>query len=85
MRSFSYEIKDVLGLHARPAGFLVREAGGFSSRITVSANGKSASAGQLMMLMGMGIKQGTTVTVSADGPDEEQACAAMKKFFEEHL
>lgn len=38
-----------------------------------------------MAVMGAGAKKGTTVTCSADGPDEAEAIAALKKFFEENL
>ena len=42
-------------------------------------------ASQLMKLMGLGVKQGDHVTVAAEGPAEEEAITAMKKFFEENL
>ena len=37
MRDFTYVIKDPVGLHARPAGLLVKKAGGFASRITIES------------------------------------------------
>lgn len=85
MKTFEYTIKDELGIHARPAGVLVKEVKKYGSRITLSAKGKTTDAGKLMMLMGMGIKQGDTVTVSAEGEDEDTAIAAMEKFFSENL
>ncbi len=85
MQSFTYVIKDELGIHARPAGLLVKEAKPFASNITIEANGKSASAKALMSLMSMGVKQGASVTVAADGADEAAAIAAMKAFFEGNL
>lgn len=85
MRTFKYLIKDELGLHARPAGLLVKEAKKFSSKITVSNGAKSAQATQLMMVMGMAIKKGAEVTVTVEGADEADAFAAMEKFFKENL
>lgn len=85
MKTFEYTIKDELGIHARPAGVLVKEVKKYGSKITLSAKGKTTDAGKLMMLMGMGIKQGDTVTVSAEGEDEDTAIAAMEKFFSENL
>lgn len=85
MKKFEYTIKDELGIHARPAGVLVKEVKKYGSKITLSAKGKTTDAGKLMMLMGMGIKQGDTVTVSAEGEDEDTAIAAMEKFFSENL
>ena len=61
-------------------------AKGFAdTTITVSKNGNAVKASQLMKLMGLGIKQGDVVTVTADGPSEDAAIAAMQSFFQEHL
>jgi phosphocarrier protein len=85
MQKFSYVIKDEVGIHARPAGLLVKEAKNYSSTITVTKDGKSAEAKKLMALMGLGVKCGETVEVSVDGPDEATAFEGIKKFFEENL
>lgn len=85
MEKFEYVIKDEIGIHARPAGLLAKEAKQYESRITVSANGKTAAATKLMAIMGMGVKCGDTVTVEAEGPDEEKAAAGLKMFLEENL
>lgn len=45
MKKFSYVVKDEVGIHARPAGLLVREAKKYASRVTVSKDGKTAEAG----------------------------------------
>lgn len=84
MKQFQYTITDPVGIHARPAGLLVKTARGFVSAITVEKDGRTAAA-KLMALMGMGIKQGDTVTVTVEGPDEAEAAAAMEKFFQENL
>lgn len=80
MRTFEYAITDELGIHARPAGMLVKEVKKFDAKITLSAKGKTMDAGKLMMIMGMGIKQGDVVTVSAEGEDEDTAIAAIENF-----
>ncbi|MBP1562150.1 MAG: HPr family phosphocarrier protein [Oscillospiraceae bacterium] len=85
MKSFTYTIKDEVGIHARPAGLLVKKAKEFESVITVDRNGKTASATKLMALMGLGVKCGETVTVTVEGSDEEKAAAEMEKFFSENL
>lgn len=86
MRSFSYTITDALGIHARPAGLLAREARGFADTvITVTRGGDSARASQLLRLMSLAVKAGDTVTVTAQGPEEEAAIVAMEAFFREHL
>ncbi|MBQ2705878.1 MAG: HPr family phosphocarrier protein [Agathobacter sp.] len=85
MQTFTYVIKDELGIHARPAGLLVKEAKQFTSTITLECGGKKAPAKGLMGVMGMAVKQGNEVTVTVEGEDEEAAAAAMKAFFEANL
>lgn len=85
MKKFEYVIKDEIGIHARPAGVLVKEAKKYESKIILSANGKSAEATRLMAVMGLGVKCGQTVTVEVTGADEETAYKVMKQFFEKNL
>ncbi len=86
MRKFIYTVQDANGVHARPAGLLVKAAKALDSTITLeNAAGKSAVATKLMAVMGLGIKQGDTVTVTVEGGDEETSAAAMEKFFSENL
>ena len=82
MKSFDYVITDPVGIHARPAGLLAKEAKQVGDAvITVTKNGTTVKASQLMMLMSLGVKQGETVTVSAEGSDEDTAIAKMEEFF----
>ena len=85
MKTMTYTIQDELGIHARPAGVLVKEEKKFQSKITLEGNGKKAEAGKLLAIMGMGIKHGTEVTITAEGPDENEAIAAMEEFFKNNL
>ena len=85
MQQFEYVIKDAVGIHARPAGLLVKEAKQYKSKITVECNGKTAEATKLMALMGMGVKGGNTVTVRVEGEDEAEAAAGIRAFFEANL
>lgn len=85
MKEFEYKITDETGLHARPAGMIVKEAKKYSSRITLFANGKECEATRLMSLMAMCIKCGTIVRVSIEGDDELRCFEEMKKFFEQNL
>ena len=85
MKSFSYTVKDELGIHARPAGMLVKEVKNFQSKVTLEKDGKSVDASRLMAVMGMGVKKNQTVTVTLEGDDEEAACDAIKAFFETNL
>ena len=58
MKTFEYTVKDELGIHARPAGLLVKEAKKFESECTITKGGKTKKLTQLMMLMSLGRKAG---------------------------
>lgn len=82
MKRFEYTITDPVGIHARPAGLLVKEIKNFAGcTVTVTKGDKSVNALKLIALMGMGIKQGDTVTVSVEGENEESVAAAIETFF----
>lgn len=86
MKSFEYTISDPVGIHARPAGLLVKEVKTYPNCIvTVSKGDKSVNAQKLMALMGMGIKQGDTVTVSVEGENEETVAASIETFFKDNF
>ncbi len=85
MKTFSYTIKDEVGIHARPAGLLAKLAKTFSSTITIEKDGKSVNVTKLMMLMGMGIKCGDTVNFTVEGDDEEVAAKAIEEFMAANL
>lgn len=86
MKSFEFVVTDPIGIHARPAGLLVKEAKKYeSSVIMVIKDGKSVDAKKLMALMGLGVKCGDMVTVSIEGGEEEKALVGMKDFFAENL
>lgn len=85
MKTFSYTITDEIGIHARPAGLLVKEAKKYNSIITVSVGDKQADATKLMALMSLGVKNGQTVEVSVEGDDENIAFDNVMNFFRENL
>ncbi|MBO4289146.1 MAG: HPr family phosphocarrier protein [Lachnospiraceae bacterium] len=88
MKTFDYVITDPVGIHARPAGQLVKvvkELAGAGSAITVTKGDKTVDARKLMALMGMGIKQGDTITVGIEGGDEECVACKLEEFFKENL
>lgn len=85
MKQFEYVIKDEVGIHARPAGTLVKEAKKYESRIVLLANGKTAEATKLMAVMALGVKNGQKVEVEITGADEDSAYESIKAFFENNL
>lgn len=85
MKTFTYTIIDQLGIHARPAGLLVKTVKNFSSEITIEKGDRKIKADKLMMLMGLGVKCGDKVKITAEGADEDEAINAMEKFFSTNL
>ena len=86
MKRFTYVIQDPLGIHARPAGLLVKAAKEFAdTEIILTKGDKTVKGTQLMKLMGLGVKTGDSVTVTAEGASEDAAIAAMEQFFKSNL
>ena len=85
MKSFRYTITDPVGIHARPAGNLVKALKNYKSSIQISGNGKSADARKLMSVMMLGVRQGQEVELMFDGEDEETAAAEIEQYMKENL
>lgn len=85
MQSFRYTITDPLGIHARPAGLLVKQVKNYPSTITIEKDGRQVNALKLMALMGLCVKQGDTVTVTVEGPGEEAAAAELEAWMKANL
>ena len=73
------------GIHARPAGELVKLVKGFESKISIEKEGKKVDCRKLLALMGLGVKKGHEVTFTIEGADEEAAYEAVSKFMQENL
>lgn len=85
MVSFDYTIKDELGLHARPAGVMVKRLKALPAAVSIRCGQRQADAKKLFAVMGMAVKCGETVTVSVDGEDEEAIRTELMAFFEENF
>ena len=85
MKHFQYTITDLVGLHARPAGLLVKEARKYKSKVTIIKDQKASDATKLMMLMSLGVKYGDEITVEVSGNDEETAARELEEFFKANL
>lgn len=86
MKRFVHTVKDPQGIHARPAGMIVKLAKEYADTvITVSCNGREAKASALMKLMSLGVKEGHEVTVTTEGANEDAAIIAMSDFFQNYL
>ncbi|MDO5602823.1 MAG: HPr family phosphocarrier protein [Oscillospiraceae bacterium] len=86
MKSFTFTIKDPQGIHARPAGLLVKLASSFAnSTITLEKEGKTADAKRIFAVMGLAAKKDEVLTVTVSGGDEEAAAQELEKFLNENL
>jgi phosphocarrier protein len=81
MKSFEYTIKEPVGLHARPAGMLNKEARKYKSAIIIHAGAKNANVLRLMAVMQLGVKCGDTVKVTIEGEDEDVVAPIVEEFF----
>jgi len=85
MKEFSYTITDPQGVHARPAGVLVKEAAKYQSSVTIEKDGKTGDAKRIFAVMGLGVKCGQTINVKVEGPDEEEAAKCIEEFLKSNL
>ena len=85
MKELSYVITDTEGIHARPAGALVKEAAAFTSKITIGKDGKEVDAKRIFGIMGLAAKQGQTIVLKAEGDDEDAAIEKLGTFLKENL
>ena len=83
MKEFTYTITDPNGIHARPAGLLVKQLKAFKSTVTIFKGDKNVDMKKLLALMGLGVKQGDAVTIKVEGEDVEACAAALEKFLKE--
>ena len=66
-------ITNNIGLHARPATFFIQKANTFKSSIWIEKDERKVNAKSLLGVLSLGIVQGMTVTLLADGADEKEA------------
>ncbi|WP_312641261.1 HPr family phosphocarrier protein [Hydrogenoanaerobacterium sp.] len=85
MIKFNYTINDEAGLHARPAGILVKRMQQFTCDVKVTRGEKTVDAKKMFALMGLGVRSGETITISAEGIDEQDAITAVQEVLTKNL
>lgn len=85
MKEFRYTITDAQGIHARPAGLLVKTAAAQSCEVTIEKDGRAVDAKRIMGVMSLGAKQGQEIVVRTSGEGEDAAIAAMEEFLKANL
>ena len=77
MISQEVTITNTIGLHARPATFFIQKANSFKSSIWVEKEDRKVNAKSLLGVLSLGIAQGMSVTLLADGSDENEAIESL--------
>ena len=86
MKQYVHTVKDPLGIHARPASLIAKLAKKYAdTSIVFSYNDKEAKATSLMKLMSLGVKEGTEITITAQGEQETEAILAVSQFVNNNL
>lgn len=86
MQKFTYTIQDPEGVHARPAGLIIKTISAFKSNISLETNGKKIPLkGGIFALMGLGIKKGQEVEITIEGSDEAEALEKIQQAFKDNL
>ena len=78
-------VKNEVGLHARPATYFIQKANEFKSGIWVEKEERRVNAKSLLGVLSLGIMQGTTITLIADGNDEQDAVEALSSLIENNF
>ncbi|AHI52457.1 HPr family phosphocarrier protein [Spiroplasma culicicola] len=79
MTSFTAKVIDPVGLHARPASVLTKEASKFASEIKIICGEKEGNLKSIMNVMALAVKSGAEITIEATGDDEKEAIAAIEQ------
>jgi phosphocarrier protein HPr len=79
------EIKNKVGLHARPAALFVQTANGFKSAINVKLDTKTVNAKSILNILTLGANHGSVITITAEGEDAEQALLALKELHDNNF
>ncbi len=85
MFSKEVTVQNQVGLYARPATFFIQKANEFKSTVMVAKDDRRVNAKSLLGVLSLGITRGTTITVSAEGSDEEAAVTALCELVESNF
>jgi D-lactate dehydrogenase len=83
MKTFEIQVKNALGIHARPAALIAQACTDMKSQVTLEANGNTAGGANVLQILKLGAVKGTTVKFTVEGPDEEEAVQKLKEVLSE--
>ena len=78
-------INNEIGIHARPASLLVKEASKYRADSIIIKSGNKYNCKSIMNILSMGAKKGDEIVITCEGPDEEKALEALVYLIEEGL
>ena len=85
MVKFTFVVNDEMGLHARPAGALGKEAAKCSCKVTIRKGDKTGDAKRIFNVMGLSIKSQEEVEITVEGEKEAEEAAALQAFIKENI
>lgn len=85
MVNFTFVMRDRMGMHARPAGLLVKEAVGCSSKVTIRKGERTGDAKRIFNVMGLSIKANEEVEITVEGDKEQEEAAALEAFIRKNI
>ncbi len=78
-------VRNLAGIHLKPAGCLAKEAWKYESEIKMAKDSKSVTVTEPLAVIGLRVKCGDSVEIEINGADEVIACEGIKDFFENNL
>ncbi len=85
MVKITFKVNDEMGLHAMPAGMLVKEAAKYTSKVTIQKGEKTGDAKRIFNVMSLSIKANEEVALLVEGEKEEEDAAALEAFIKENI
>lgn len=85
MVKFTFTVHDEMGLHARPAGALVKEAAKCTGKVTIRKGEKTGDAKRIFNVMGLSVKANEEVEIIVEGEKEQEEAAALESFIRENI
>lgn len=85
MVSSEVTVQNSVGLHARPATFFIQRANEFKSSVWVEKDERRVNAKSLLGVLSLGIVKGTSISILADGSDEEEAVNTLVELIESNF
>lgn len=85
MKTGTFDVRNELGLHARPASDIAKLVGTHKSAVTIQCGDKVVNAKSMLLITTMGAKKGTKVTVTVEGDDEEYVFGQLESMFKDNF